>query len=149
FETVLSFVREGQLAQGDALNSLMLRAFDVLTDHVNAARGEGNTPDDAAVSAELEAMSARAEAGERAEDPAPAEAEAPVVDAGPVLDFDLDSLTGGIEADEPAPVAEAAPASAGDDFDFDLDSLIGGIEAEEAPAASVEAAADGSADWNV
>lgn len=149
FETVLSFVREGQLAQGEALNSLMLRAFDVLTDHVNAARGEGSTPDDAAVSAELEAMSARAEAGEGAE--VEAEPEAAVVDAGPVLDFDLDSLIGGIEADEPtAPVAEAAPvpAAAADDFDFDLDldALIASVEAD-APADAP--AAEKPADWTV
>jgi two-component system chemotaxis sensor kinase CheA len=111
FETVLSFVREGQLGLGAGLNDLMLRAFDVLTDHVSAARGEADTPDDAAVSADLEAMSARAEAGlpaEGAADEAPVEEFAPVAAADDfMLDFDLDSLIGAIDADAPLTVGPA------------------------------------------
>jgi len=140
FETVLSFVREGELALGENLNSLMIRAFDLLSDHVNAARGEASTPDDGALSAELEAMSARAEAGLGSDEVA--SAAAPVVDAGPLLDFDLDSLIGGIEADVPAAVA--APVSDDFDFDLDLDALIASVEADGAPPAPAAAA-----DWTV
>jgi two-component system, chemotaxis family, sensor kinase CheA len=121
FETLLSFVREGKIALGEALVGLLLRAFDVLADHVTAAQGQAATPDDAAVSAELEAMSDRAEAGEDMtvpSDPAPAEPELieePVAEVAPEaddgLDFDLDSLIGAIDADDAHAVA-AVPAAA-------------------------------------
>lgn len=114
FETVLSFVREGQIPLGDALNSLMLRAFDVLTDHVNAARGEGDVPDDSALSAELEDVAAKAEQGlsiEAGHDAAQASGEEIATEAGPALDFDLDDLIGAIEdVPDAEPAAGEAPA---------------------------------------
>jgi two-component system chemotaxis sensor kinase CheA len=114
FETVLSYVREGVLPLNDGLNNLMLRAFDLLADHVSAARGEAGTPDDAIVSADLEAQSDAAEAGGVVETVETAAGE----DAGGFdmdLDFDLDSLIGAIGSDEGVP-AEAA-ASLQPDFE--------------------------------
>jgi two-component system chemotaxis sensor kinase CheA len=126
FETVLSFVREGVLPLSDGLNNLMLRAFDLLADHCSAARGDGNIPDDAAVSAELEAQAVAAESGgavveEVAEDAA---------DAGIDLDldFDLDSLIGAIDSDEldvAAPVAEEAPSA---EWLVDIKPLAGSLK---------------------
>ncbi len=106
FETVLSFVREGVLPLSDNLINLMLRAFDLLADHCAAARGDGNVPDDAAVSAELEAQAVRAESGGAASEEA---VEEPVeeADAFDDLDFDLDSLIGAIDGDDGD--ADAAP----------------------------------------
>jgi two-component system chemotaxis sensor kinase CheA len=63
FETVLSYVRDGELGLSEGLNTLMLRAFDILADHVAAVRGEGNLPDDAAISAQLEEVAEKAAAG--------------------------------------------------------------------------------------
>jgi two-component system chemotaxis sensor kinase CheA len=107
FETVLSFVRDGVLPLSDDLNNLMLRAFDLLADHCAAARGEGNVPDDAAVSADLEAQAAAAEPGGAVLEDVAEEAEDAVADFD--LDFDLDSLIGAIgndDLDVSAPAAE-------------------------------------------
>jgi two-component system chemotaxis sensor kinase CheA len=97
---VLSFVRENILPLSDGLTNLMLRAFDLLSDHVAAARGQGDTPDDSAVSAELEAYADAAEKGtplaEADEIVFEEVAAAPDFD----LDFDLDSLIGAIDSDE-------------------------------------------------
>ncbi len=117
FETVLSFVRDGQLPLSNTLTGLMLRAFDTLADHVAAARGQGDMPDDAALSAELEEIAARAEAGLPIDDGAAAdEPTAEAADAAgaiPELDFDLDGLIDAIGSDESAPVvaSDATPAS--------------------------------------
>lgn len=119
FETVLSYVRDGELPLGETLNTLMLRAFDVLADHVAAVRGEGDTPDDAAISTQLEEVAARVAAGLPIEDEivneAPAEEPVPVVDAAPAedlgLDFDLDGLMGDLTVgEEEAAAFEAAAA---------------------------------------
>jgi two-component system, chemotaxis family, sensor kinase CheA len=58
FETVLQQVRDGDRDADQALLGVMLRAFDTLTDHVSAVKGECDTPDDAAISAELEKIAA-------------------------------------------------------------------------------------------
>lgn len=116
FETVLSYVRDGELGLSDALNTLMLRAFDVLADHVAAVRGEGDTPDDAAVSAQLEEVAERAAAGLPIEDGAAEQA--PVVEG-----------------------AEEAAPSDGLGLDFDLDGLMGDLAVSEEEAAAFEAAA--------
>jgi len=116
FETVLDLVRGGELPLDDGLMTVLLRAFDTLSDHVAAIRGMGGAPDDADVLGLLKAIGE----GER---PAPA-AEAPV----------------------PQPVPEAAPASdaaAEMDLSFDLDALLGSLdtgagEDVAAPAPSVE-----------
>ncbi|EGD59352.1 CheA signal transduction histidine kinase [Novosphingobium nitrogenifigens DSM 19370] len=113
FETLLSDVRDGTVAITEPLVDLMLRALDTLSDHVNAAQGMGDTPDDAALQAELTAAMA-ANAGS---------APAPVVESAP------------------APVAAPAPApvltfddedSEGSDFDLDamLDDITGSMGGE-------------------
>ncbi|WP_380877770.1 chemotaxis protein CheA [Sphingomonas sp. DBB INV C78] len=110
FETVLDLLRSGELPLEHELMTTLLRAFDVLADHVAAIRGHGDTPDDAAVLAVLKAIGA----GER-----PAAVVAPVVvepepepePAAPAIDlsFDLDDLLGGLELDIAAAVEPAAP----------------------------------------
>ncbi len=122
FETVLSFVRDGQLPLSNTLTGLMLRAFDTLADHVAAARGQGDMPDDAALSAELEEIAARAEAGLAIDDAAAEEPTAESADTAsaiPELDFDLDGLIDAIGSDDgqPAVAADAAPEpSVADDW---------------------------------
>jgi len=127
FETVLSFVRDGVLPLGDGLNNLMLRAFDLLADHCAAARGEGPTPDDVAVSAELEAQSAAAESG--ASGPAETVEEADDVEPGIDLDFDLDSLIGAIDGDAleigDSAVAGTSPSS---EWLVDIKPLAGSLK---------------------
>ena len=101
FETLLSDVRDGTVPITDALIDLLLRALDTLSDHVAAARGLGETPDDAALQAEMTAsMAANAGAA-----PAVTEVAAQVVasddDEEPQLsDFDfaamLDDITGAV-----------------------------------------------------
>ena len=85
FETLLSDVRDGTVAVNDPLVALMLRALDLLGDHVAAARDGGAAPDDAALLAQLAA------------------AQTGVVDAVAPADddfaFDLDAMLGDIAAD--------------------------------------------------
>ncbi|MBB6123493.1 chemotaxis protein CheA [Sphingobium subterraneum] len=107
FETVLSYVRDGELPLSEGLNTLMLRAFDVLADHVGAVRGLGNAPDDAAISAELETVADAAASGgpvefadAKADEVPPADVSEPVDDLG--LDFDIDGLLGDLEIPEEA-----------------------------------------------
>ena len=117
FETVLSYVRDGDLALGDTLNTLLLRAFDTLADHVAAVRGLGPSPDDAAISRQLEEVAEAAAAGKS------------------------------IEAVAAAPEAAAAPAAPeaapGDDLglDFNLDDLMGDLAVGDEEVAAMEAAA--------
>ena len=93
FETLLSDVRDGTVAVTDPLVGLMLRALDVLGDHVEAARDAGAAPDDAALLAQL----AAAQAGVLAEATIDADVfEAPGEDE---FTFDLDAMLGDIAAD--------------------------------------------------
>lgn len=119
FETVLSYVRDGDLPLGEALNTLLLRAFDMLADHVAAVRGLGPEPDDAAVAKQLEEVAAAAAAGKMAE---------------------AEAAAGGGEAAAPEPAPAAAPA---DDLglDFNLDDLMGDLAVGDDEAAAMEAAA--------
>jgi len=119
FETVLSYVRDGELPLSDGLNVLMLRAFDVLADHVAAARGAADAPDDAAISAQLEEVAERAAAGLPPEpESAPEQSDA--------------------ESSVDEPVA-AAPDDLG--LEFDLDGLMSDLSVDEDEAAAIEAAA--------
>ncbi|MEO0061619.1 MAG: hypothetical protein RLZZ08_179 [Pseudomonadota bacterium] len=110
FETLLSEVREGQVAMSPALVDLMLRALDVLSDHVSAARDDTPAPDDSALTAELIAAQQGGDAA--------AAAPAPVAPAAPA-------------ADRPSIDMQVAP----DEGDFDLDALLNDIS----PAAAAEA----------
>ncbi|MBX9884067.1 MAG: Hpt domain-containing protein, partial [Novosphingobium sp.] len=122
FETLLSDVREGTVPLTEPLVDLLLRALDTLSDHVGAARGLGEVPDDVGLLAELTAAQA-ANAG-AAPAPAPAPAAPEPVAAAPAaliveaedssdpfdLDAMLDDITGAMEAPAPAPAPPAAPA---------------------------------------
>jgi two-component system chemotaxis sensor kinase CheA len=61
FETLLSDVRENLVPHTPALIDLLLRALDVLSDHVTAARDGGSPPEDAALLRELEGAMANAQ----------------------------------------------------------------------------------------
>ena len=108
FETLLSDVRDGLLPLSDPLNALMLRALDVLADHVNVCRTGGDAPNDAGVLAELDAARANSFAAAAPAEAAPAEPEAAAAPADDGLDFDLDALMADIVPADPD--AEAAAA---------------------------------------
>jgi two-component system chemotaxis sensor kinase CheA len=125
FETVLSFVREGVLPLSDDLNNLMLRAFDLLADHCAAARGDSAVPDDAAVSADLEAQAVAAESGGAVvADLAVEEGDA---EADIDLDFDLDSLIGAIGSDD-LDVSANAIEEASSEWLVDIKPLSGSLK---------------------
>lgn len=131
FETLLSGVREGNIALTDSLIDLLLRANDMLADHVSSAREGGAAPDDSQILAGLSAaMGAEPPAGAehaapvaQAPEPAPAPAPAPPADIASDA-FDLDAMLSGI-ADElagsPSPSDESTPAQPqGDVWKFHL-----------------------------
>jgi len=89
-ETLLSDVREGAVPITAPLVELMLRALDVLSDHVTAAREDGAAPEDGALLAELEAAMA-VKGGVAAPKPARA-AVSDSGDGGALDDLDLDAL---------------------------------------------------------
>ena len=107
YETLLDLLRSETLALTPPLVDLIVAAFDMLSDHVAAARDGGEAPDDAAMLARLIA----AASGE-ASAPAPAAAAAAPVEAatapvGISDDFDdlmamLDDVGGPAAAEEPA-----------------------------------------------
>ena len=116
FETLLSDVRDNTVELTPALIDLLLRALDTLSDHVTAARGEDDTPDDVRLLGELEAAQAR-NAG----------ATPPAAEAAPA---------------PAAPAAAAVTISMGDDDDsapVDLDSLLDSLSGDLAPAGPAEA----------
>ena len=116
FETLLSDVRDGTVALTPALVDLLLRALDTLSDHVSAARGEGDPPLDGPLLAELEAAQAR-NAGAvpaAAAEPAPTPPSAAATAAAAIVPDD----------DESAPY----------DLDSLLDSLSDDLALQEAPA---------------
>jgi two-component system chemotaxis sensor kinase CheA len=106
FETLLSDVRDGTVAITEPLLDLLLRALDTLSDHVTAARGQGDLPDDAALQAEMTAaMAANAGAApDTAPDTGPDTADSGTIDAEDdgetTSDFDfaamLDDISGAI-----------------------------------------------------
>lgn len=56
FENVLDEVRAGHIAASADVTRIMLNAFDILSDHVAAAQGTQDLPDDAAMLEQLEAV---------------------------------------------------------------------------------------------
>ena len=107
FETVLSLVRDGDLELKDDLIDLMLRAFDMIADHIAAARNHSPSPDDNELAIKLEAIAAETMA----------DAPAGSSDESSEIEFDTSGAS--------SPAAETAPPSnEGFDLDFDLDSLF-------------------------
>jgi two-component system chemotaxis sensor kinase CheA len=105
YETLLDLIRNGSLALSEPLIDLIVAAFDTLSDHVAAARGEASVPADQAM---LDRLAAAAEGeipggateAEVAADPAPT---SPA--AAAALD-DFDALFAMLE--DPAPMQAAA-----------------------------------------
>ncbi|MDP5281215.1 chemotaxis protein CheA [Sphingomonas sp. DG1-23] len=83
FENVLDEVRAGKIAPTPGVVKVMLSSFDVLSDHVETAKGLAPRPNDAAALAALEKVLADkgAEEGGAAAPAAPAPAPAPVAAA--------------------------------------------------------------------
>jgi two-component system, chemotaxis family, sensor kinase CheA len=121
YETLLDLLRSGTLTLTPALTNLIVAAFDMLADHVAAARDSGEAPDDAVMLARLIA----AASGE----------EAPAAEpAAPAASEDEIAFT-------------PAPISLGDDFD-DLMAMLGDVA--PAAATDVDAPAPtGSQGWLV
>ena len=120
FETLLSDVRENLVPITPRLIDLLLRALDVLSDHVTAAQDGGAAPEDAALLRELEGAMANAQ-GAHAEDAAPEpvahEATATYDEEDLTSDADLDDLLNGLASSpsaqdmiDEAKAAEAAAA---------------------------------------
>jgi len=120
YEGVLDQVRSGALTMTPALLDVLLAAFDILTDHVAAARGERSTPDDAAV---LAALAGAGGAHDTAPAPEPAPVAAAAAAAAPADDFD--ALLGLLEPSSAAPAPQ-------DDFD----ALMSLLEPAATPAAA-------------
>ena len=103
FETVLQQVRDGDKPLTPDLLATLIRAFDVLTDHVSAIKDQVEAPNDAAISAELETI---------ADAETVAEIAAPLAEAAP----------------EPEPAAEESDARSEDEADpsaeIDFDDLL-------------------------
>lgn len=121
FETLLSDVRDGILPMTEDLLSLLLRALDLLGDHVTCALEGHDSPDDSAMLAQL----AAAQQGGGA---SPAESAPPP--AAPV-------------AAEPEPVAVETPeepaaaetmSSVDDLLSFDLDAMLSDIATDITPS---------------
>ncbi|WP_017670594.1 chemotaxis protein CheA [Blastomonas sp. AAP53] len=118
FETLLSDVRDGILPMSEDLLSLLLRALDLLGDHVGRALNGEPAPDDAAMIAQL----AAAQAGNAAS------AETAAVVAAPVEAAPVEPSVP--EASDPP----AAEAESYDDLAFDLDAMLNDIATDIAPS---------------
>lgn len=93
FETLLSDVRDGTVTVSDPLVGLMLRALDMLGDHVGAVRDGAAAPDDAALLVQLAAAQTGVLAAETDE------ADAAGTSVEDEFAFDLDAMLGDIAAD--------------------------------------------------
>lgn len=99
FETVLAQVRDGERPLLAELLTVLFRAFDILTDHVNAIKGDCDTPDDAEMSRQLEEIAESAAETDgpvemATESGVAAESAVPAIDG---LDFDLDGLLNSLD----------------------------------------------------
>jgi two-component system chemotaxis sensor kinase CheA len=90
FETLLDQLRDGAHALTPDLVAALLSAFDMLSDHVAAIRGEKPTPDDVRMLQRLQDIAA----GKPVDHDSPV-AELPAVEAD--LGFDLDDLIGSLD----------------------------------------------------
>ena len=110
FETVLAQVRDGDRPLTPELLTVLFKSFDILTDHVNAIKGDCDTPDDADMSRQLEEIAANLDtvATATVEDAAEAIAESALPEITG-LDFDLDGLLSAL--DQPQDAMAAAPVA--------------------------------------
>ncbi|KRC79075.1 chemotaxis protein CheA [Sphingomonas sp. Root241] len=112
FENVLDEVRAGKIAPTPGVVKVMLSSFDVLSDHVETAKGLAPRPNDAAALAALEKVLA-----------------------------DKGAADEGGAAPAPAPVVEAAPAPAAAEDEFGFTPVAFSLDDFDAPAAPVVSAA--------
>ncbi|MCP9222819.1 chemotaxis protein CheA [Erythrobacter sp. LQ02-29] len=110
YESLLDLVRSGKIALDRDLMDLMLGAFDMLADHVNAAREHGEPPADESM---IERLDARCQATATAAAEAPASA-------------------------EDAPTATPEQAQAEDDGFDDLMAMLGPTPSVAEPANETE-----------
>jgi two-component system chemotaxis sensor kinase CheA len=121
FETLLSDVRDGILPMTEDLLSLLLRALDLLGDHVTCALEGHDSPDDSAMLAQLAA--AQQGGGAAPAEPAPAAAAPVAAEPEPVA------------VETPEEPAAAEPMSSVDDLlSFDLDAMLSDIATDITPA---------------
>jgi two-component system chemotaxis sensor kinase CheA len=96
FENVLDEVRAGRIAPTPGVTAVMLTAFDILSDHVEASKGTAPAPADAAALAALDEVLATGGAGTPA---APVAAATPVIEAAD--DFGFTPVTAVIDDLDP------------------------------------------------
>ncbi|WP_277969010.1 chemotaxis protein CheA [Sphingomonas echinoides] len=100
FENVLDEIRAGRIAPTQSVITVMLGAFDKVSDHVAAAQGTMGLPDDAASLAALEAVLAGQDAAPAMVE-APAPVQVPIVVEAPVSEeidpFGFEPVTVAIE----------------------------------------------------
>ena len=115
FETVLQQVRDGDKSLTPALLKVLLKAFDTLADHASAIKGDGDTPDDSQISAQLEEIAeSDGPFGEETSD------DAAVAEAATEVEADI--------------LPETADAADGDDFEIDFDGLLAALDGPEETA---------------
>lgn len=124
FETLLDALRSNEIPGTPDLTALLLRASDVLADHVSAARGLGVVDMDAsaAMAAELKAVTDPGAAPAPAA-AAPVEAPPQYVDAAPIVIGAPDSLGDGLDDD---------------DLGFDFQPMTITLDAQAADAAVLD-----------
>jgi len=120
FENLLEEVRGGRIDASAGVTRLMLSAFDVLSDHVEAAQTGGAAPEDAAM---LDALDAALHGKGVTDSPAPAAPSAP------------------------APTPPAAPPSEPDPFGFEPVGVT--LDDLDAPVDSGTGSDGGPAPWRV
>ena len=120
FETVMDEIRSGQMALTDDVAKVLLRAFDVLADHVNAARDGTRVEESRSAGALSELRSLIGQDGEEEDD------------LGGDEDFGFVPMAISLDDDE-APAA--APVSLDEEPVFDITSLEPLAETSEEPAA--------------
>lgn len=99
FENLLDEVRAGHIPPSGDVTRIMLNAFDILSDHVAAAQGSAETPDDAAMLEQLDAiLASKGAAADAAAAPVATatEAAAPAAD-----DFGFTPVMAAVEAFDP------------------------------------------------
>lgn len=120
FETLLSDVRDGILPMTEDLLSLLLRALDLLGDHVARALEGSEAPDDSAMIAQLAAAQ---QGGGAAAPAAAAPAPAPVEAASEPA----------VVTEPEAPTSTEVSSDLDDLLSFDLDAMLNDIATEVAP----------------
>jgi two-component system chemotaxis sensor kinase CheA len=90
FENVLDEVRAGRIAPTQSVTKVMLSAFDILSDHVAAAKGSAAVPHDAPVLEALDQILKTGGAGDASSPapPPPAPAPAPIIAAADPFGFE-------------------------------------------------------------